>query len=204
MKYILVLVLFINVQAHAQKTYTYRDTIFTTIGEVLIGRIGFMAEDSIFYNYYLPDSTLKSTVIARSEVERTGLSPKRAEILGAEDKHINKLSWPPGQKYALKGSKDAEKYYDDYSSAGTGTLVVALISPALGLIPAIATSSTTPKDKNLSYPNARLMENPDYRNGYIKKAKRMKQGRVWTNWGIAFGVNLIAVILLSSSTAGAQ
>jgi len=152
----------------------------------------------------LPDSTIKSTVIPRSEVVRTGLSPRRAEIIDAEEKHINKLSWPPGQKYALKGSKDAEKNYDDYSSAGTGTLVVALISPALGLIPAIASSSTTPKDKNLSYPNARLMENPDYRNGYIKKAKKMKQGRVWTNWGIALGINFIAVILLSSSSGGGQ
>jgi hypothetical protein len=40
------------------------------------------------------------------------------------------------------------------------------------------------------------MKNVDYNTGYNQKAKRIKQGKVWTNWGITFGINLVAVILL--------
>ena len=35
----------------------------------------------------------------------------------------------------------------------------------------------------------------------VELAKKIKQGRVWKNWGIAFGVNLIAALIL---TAGQQ
>ena len=45
------------------------------------------------------------------------------------------------------------------------------------------------------------MKNPHYYDGYAKKAKKIKQGKVWTNWGIAFGVNLIAALLLLSSSS---
>ncbi|WP_395049936.1 hypothetical protein [Flavobacterium sp.] len=62
-------------------------------------------------------------------------------------------------------------------------------------------SSTQPKEANLSYPNPELMKNPHYYDGYAKKAKKIKQGKVWTNWGIAFGVNLIAALLLLSSSS---
>jgi len=194
-----------GIHALAQKTYTYRDSIFTTRGDTIIGRISFLADDTVYYNYYLADSSIGSKTIARSEIKRNGLSPKRTEILQEEDKHINGV---PGaslsEKYSLKGLKDAEKYYDDYSSAGTGTLMVSLLSPLVGLIPAISSSSTMPKDKNLNYPNTKLMENADYRSGYTRRAKKIKQSRVWTNWGIALGVNAIVVVLLSSASNGAQ
>ncbi|MCF8299309.1 MAG: hypothetical protein K9J13_17300 [Saprospiraceae bacterium] len=96
----------------------------------------------------------------------------------------------------IKGQSDARKYYTGYTGAGTGTLLVSLASPLIGLIPAISCSSATIKDKNLNYPNTDLMKNVDYYNGYTKKAKKIKQGIVWGNWGIALGVNLVAVILI--------
>lgn len=98
-----------------------------------------------------------------------------------------------------QGRLDASKYYNRYKGAGTGTLVTSLISPLVGLIPAIACSSTQPKDINLNYPDAELMKKTDYYNGYTQKSKKIKQGKVWKNWGIAFGANIVAVILLSSS-----
>ena len=98
-----------------------------------------------------------------------------------------------------QGRLDASKYYNGYKGAGTGTLVTSLISPLVGLIPAIACSSTPPKDINLYYPDAELMKKTDYYNGYTQKSKKIKQGKVWKNWGIAFGANIVAVILLTSS-----
>ena len=98
-----------------------------------------------------------------------------------------------------KGKMDAQRYYDGYKGAGTGTFITGFISPLIGLIPAVACSSTPPKDHNLNYPSPDLMKNTNYYNGYTQKAKKIKQGKVWTNWGIAFGINLVAVIILSTS-----
>jgi len=98
-----------------------------------------------------------------------------------------------------QGKLDASKYYKGYKGAGTGTLVTSLISPLVGLIPAIACSSTQPKEDNLNFPNSDLIKKSNYYNGYTQRAKKIKQGKVWKNWGIAFGVNIVAVLLLSSS-----
>lgn len=103
-----------------------------------------------------------------------------------------------GKDLYVQGRTDASRYYRNYKGAGTGTLIAGLVSPLAGLVPAIICSSTEPKDKNLNYPNADLMKTADYYEGYTKKAKKIKQGRVWTNWGIAFGVNLMAAIILLS------
>jgi hypothetical protein len=99
----------------------------------------------------------------------------------------------------VKGQVDATIYYKGYKGAGTGTLIAGLFSPLLGLIPAIACSSTKPKETNLHYPSAELMKNPDYFRGYTQKARKIKQGKVWMNWGIAFGVNLVAEVFLLSA-----
>ena len=101
--------------------------------------------------------------------------------------------------YYMKGQKDATRYYVGYTGAGTGTLVTSLVSPLLGLVPAIACVATPPKQKNLNFPSAELLKNPDYHRGYDARAKKMKQGKVWTNWGVGLGVNLILVIMFTAA-----
>lgn len=115
-----------------------------------------------------------------------------------EEKKDESKSLSPAEYYA-NGQADAVKYYHGYTGAGTGTLITGLLSPLVGLIPAVACSSAQPMDSYLDYPDPELMKNPDYYQGYVKKAKKIKSGKVWGNWGIAFGVNLAAVILLASS-----
>jgi hypothetical protein len=114
------------------------------------------------------------------------------------NEEINSVKIPTSQELFVQGQSDASKYYKGYRGAGTGTLATSLLSPLVGLIPAIACSSTQPNEKNLSFPNPELMKNPQYYDGYTKKAKKIKQGKVWMNWGIAFGANLIAVLIMSS------
>jgi len=103
----------------------------------------------------------------------------------------------PAEDMFMKGQKDATRYYKGYKAAGTGTLILSLLSPLVGLIPAVGCSATTPKPVNLGYPSQKLFNHPDYKNGYTVRAKRIKSGKVWTNWGIAFGVNLILVLAMS-------
>ncbi len=101
------------------------------------------------------------------------------------------------ENYFLKGQKDASIYYKGYKGAGTGTLITGLLlSPLIGLIPATACSLTPPQTQNLEYPNEKLFSNADYQNGYTQKAKKIKSNKVWTNWGIALGVNLILILAL--------
>ncbi|MDX5423380.1 MAG: hypothetical protein LPK14_14080 [Hymenobacteraceae bacterium] len=102
-----------------------------------------------------------------------------------------------GENLFIKGQTDADMHYEGYKGAGTGTLVASLFSPLLGLIPAIACSSSRPQEHNLDFPNHELMKAPDYNAGYKQRARKIKSGKVWKNWGIGLGVNVVAVILLS-------
>jgi hypothetical protein len=102
------------------------------------------------------------------------------------------------ENYFLKGQKDATINYKGYKGAGTGTLITSLLlSPLVGLIPALACSLTPPQTQNLNYPNEKLFSNSDYQNGYTQKAKKIKSNKVWTNWGIALGINTILILTLS-------
>ena len=78
-------------------------------------------------------------------------------FLNTEEKNAaatTALATPPtAEELYAQGRLDAQKYYKSYTGAGTATLVVSLISPLVGLVPAVVTSSTTPKDINLDYPN---------------------------------------------------
>ena len=75
-------------------------------------------------------------------------------------------------------------------------MITSLFSPFLGLVPAIVTSSTPPKEINLDYPNKTFLGNPEYVNGYTTKAKKIKQDKVWTNYAIGSGTWLVVATLL--------
>ena len=99
-----------------------------------------------------------------------------------------------------EGQDDAKKHYDGYKGAGTGTLVTGLVvGPVLGLIPAIACSSTSPSDENLNYPSAEKMKKPDYYNGYTQQSYKIKKKKVWKNFWIALAVDVAAVFVIGSA-----
>ena len=96
----------------------------------------------------------------------------------------------------LQAQADASKHYTRYKPAGTGTLVASLVSPIVGLIPAIATASSEPKEKNLNVPDSVLIQNPIYNDAYIIKASSIKRKKVWKNWLIGLGANVVATAIL--------
>lgn len=98
----------------------------------------------------------------------------------------------------VKGQIDAERNYVKYKGAAAGTLITSLVSPLIGLFPALACSATAPKITNLGYPDEKLFQEKEYHNGYTAKAKKIKKRKVWTNWGIGFGVNILLALVLSS------
>jgi len=94
------------------------------------------------------------------------------------------------------GQQDAQKYYKGYHPAANGTLATGiLLSPLLGLVPAFATIGDEPKEINLNYPDPKKFKNTEYKSGYKAEAYKIKKTKVWTNWGIACGVNLLLFAL---------
>lgn len=120
--------------------------------------------------------------------------PVKPVIIAPEDKSATTVSY----EQFTRGDADARMHYHNYKGAGTGTLIVGLLSPLVGLIPAIACSATPPSDANLGYPSVEQFNQANYQNGYRQRARKIKSGKVWTNWGIALGVNLVAVLALSA------
>jgi hypothetical protein len=93
-----------------------------------------------------------------------------------------------------QGKSDAKIYYKGYKGAGTGTFLTTLIlGPIVGLVPAIATSVSTPNEDHLTFPNVALTKNPDYVTGYTQEAKKKKSRKVWGNYGIATGIIVVLV-----------
>ena len=42
------------------------------------------------------------------------------------------------------------------------------------------------------------MKKRDYYYGYTDRAKKIKQRKIWSNWGIAFAVNIVALVIITS------
>ena len=98
-----------------------------------------------------------------------------------------------------QGENDAKLYYRGYKGAGTATFLTTFLLPILGLVPAIACSSSPPRGDKLGMPNLNFaQENPDYFRGYNQQAKRIKSRKVWGNFGIAVGIN-VAIILIAGN-----
>lgn len=103
------------------------------------------------------------------------------------------------QDLYITGQRDAELHYRKYKGAGTGTLIASLVSPLVGLVPAIGCSATMPKEANLGYPKPEVFGYREYYQGYTKKAKKIKQRKVWSNWAIGFAVNLVATLIIGAA-----
>ena len=98
-----------------------------------------------------------------------------------------------------QGKNDAKIYYTGYKGAGTGTFITTFIaSPVIGLVPSILCSSTPPNESHLTFPNANLMREPDYVNGYLQEAKRKKSKKVWANFAIGTGTWIGIIAILAS------
>ncbi|MCU0445157.1 MAG: hypothetical protein MUE85_09575 [Microscillaceae bacterium] len=102
-----------------------------------------------------------------------------------------------------KGFADAGNYYSGYQGAGTATIVLTVLSGGIvGLIPAVACSTTPPKLKNLGIPPSNYSQSEQYIAGYTAAAKKIKSRKVWQNYGTGIGILLGLGILLSVAGGG--
>ncbi len=108
---------------------------------------------------------------------------------------------PSYQDLCFQGQQDASRYFTGYREAATWTGVATILGGGLiGLIPAIACSSSAPSPMNFTVPDADLLQNSTYYQCYSQEAKRIKSKKVWTNFGIGVAVNVaVAYLILSLS-----
>jgi hypothetical protein len=173
-----------------------QDIITTKAGEDILAKISEVGHTEIKYRKFdNPDGPMFT--LLRSDVLMIRYENGTKDVFNDEPKAVTASPAPNANLY-LQGQMDASTYYEGYKGAGTGTLLVSLLSPLAGLIPAIACSSTRPRDQKLMYPDADLMKNTNYHNGYTQRAKKIKSKKVWKNWLIAFGVNIVLSIALQS------
>ncbi|WP_187261418.1 hypothetical protein [Pontibacter beigongshangensis] len=176
-----------------------QDVITTRAGLEIQARIFEVGQTEVKYKRF--DNLEGPTfIIPKSEILLVLYENGTSDLFSADPQQAAYASATaaPAINYYMKGQADAMMYYGGYKPAATGTLVAGLVSPLLGLIPAIACSSTSPQPMSLYSPDAGLMVQSDYLMGYTHQAKKIKQGKVWKNWGIAFGANLVAVLLLTA------
>lgn len=116
-----------------------------------------------------------------------------AQIKNTDDVYsIPKQNIPDNHNYQ-KGLIDAKNNYKSYKSAATTTFIVSILSPILGLAPAIGGTSGNPAI--LTPLNYDLLKNPDYNNAYTSQAKKIQSKKVWYNWFIGTGINIVASII---------
>ena len=88
----------------------------------------------------------------------------------------------------IQGKNDAQRYYKGDKNAGTIILISNIIPFFLAIIPSlgfyIVNSSKIPKDENLNYPSISLMQNEKYANSYRQEAKKIKNQKIWKNFGV--------------------
>jgi hypothetical protein len=175
-----------------------QDVITKKSGEEIQAKIIEVGQTEIKYNKF-DNLSGPIYIMPKSDVSMIQYENGTKDIFNEESKTENVSSSSSSTTdLFLKGQLDALKYYKKYKGAGTGTLITSLISPLVGLIPAIACSTTKPKKTNLNYPDENLMNESSYFYAYTERSKKIKQSRVWKNWAIAFTVNMLAILIITS------
>ncbi|NBU05602.1 MAG: hypothetical protein EBT39_04555, partial [Sphingobacteriia bacterium] len=99
---------------------------------------------------------------------------------------------------SVQGKNDAQLFYQNYKIAGTAVLAsgyfVPLLIPSLAI--SIATTAKIPKDENLNFPSASLMQNEKYAKSYRQEAFKIKRKKVWLNFIVTLPLALLGIIYI--------
>jgi hypothetical protein len=179
-----------------------QDTLFMRKGDLVIGKVTEIRPDEIKYKDW-DNLNGPVNVILKYSVESIHYENGKVENLnapGVAPDYVNttKAKISLDNPMYKRGFKDAKDNYVGYKAAGTTTLLISILYPPLGLIPAISCATTPPKDKTLNFPNEQYIKNPNYYEGYKKGAHKIKAGKVWKNFGIGCGIFLGWALLYST------
>jgi hypothetical protein len=186
-------------------TVISQDLLYKFSGEKVNGKVIRITRDSVYYRDHERGDTSK--VISKREL--ISLSMANGVTMNFSERQSVIPDSTGTASDFQQGRADATVHYDNYKPAGTATLVTSIIFPMLGLIPAIACSSTAPDRKNLGMPDPSRGQNSEYLAGYTQQARKIKSKKVWKNYGIGAGIGvgwrvayIIAIVALVTSIEG--
>ena len=207
--YILVLFCFVFSNAKAASPAVRQDTIILKKGTIIVCKIKEITDETVWYS--LGENNRLLYKLFRAEIQSMKLSavitPKQNTAKSIENPDYVPPITPntlPAATYSrttvpsrmyLRGEGDADIYYKGYRGAGTATLLSTIFLGGLGGLLVAFLCSSPPREHNLGYIDAKLMHDPDYRNGYTRRAHRKKKNKVWTNLGV--GLFLLLAILIA-------
>ena len=173
-------VLEVNKESIVYKTtHSSQDSMMTIpIAEVLLISYADGTKDLI-YKQYNVSNELQSNVKLKTELNSD--ATETAILSKAE--------------LSMKGTLDAKINYIGRGSGAVWTAVATIIgSPVIGLIPAVACASSTPRERNLNFENTKLKNDPIYYNAYVKQARKTKAVSVLAGYVIGTAAWFILVI----------
>jgi len=200
MKNILLIILFIC----SSSIIKAQDTLSTRSGESIIAKVLEVTTNEVKYkkfdNLNGPDIIILKSDLLQIRYEN-GTKDDFNNIIKKEDTNNAAID------EAVQGKNDAQRFYNGYKTAGT-IAFVSNFTPMLPIIPSLifslasTSSSNIPKDINLNYPSASLMENEKYANSYRQEAMKIKKRKIWLNAGLGAGIIIIPLLILLSSGDG--
>jgi len=97
----------------------------------------------------------------------------------------------------IRGIEDSKINYRGRGSGAGWTAFTSLVfTPILGLIPAVACASTTPRDRNLNYDDKKLKDDPIYKKAYVNQARKTKALRVLSGYLIGSATYLVLILAI--------
>lgn len=174
-----------------------QDLIVKRDGSDVESKVVEVAEKVIKYkNFSNPDGPLYS--ISKDKVLMIRYENGTKDVFNSAKKAAAKETPSlTDEDLQMKGLQDAKMYYDAKNTgAGWTAAATVLFSPLIGVIPAAITASSEPKDKNLDYPDPKLMEKYSYNESYKKEALKKKKRKIWAFFGVSSGAWLLLLLLL--------
>jgi hypothetical protein len=200
MKNILLIILFIC----SSTIIKAQDTLSTRSGESIIAKVLEVTTNEVKYKKF-DNLNGPNIIILKSDLFQikyeNGTKDDFNNIIKKEE--TNNAAIDEG----VQGKNDAQRFYNGYKTAGT-IAFVSNFTPMLPIIPSLifslasTSSSNIPKDINLNYPSASLMENEKYANSYRQEAMKIKKRKIWLNAGLGAGIIIIPLLILLSSGDG--
>jgi hypothetical protein len=200
MKNILLIILFIC----SSSIIKAQDTLSTRSGESIIAKVLEVTTNEVKYKKF-DNLNGPNIIILKSDLFQikyeNGTKDDFNNIIKKEE--TNNAAIDEG----VQGKNDAQRFYNGYKTAGT-IAFVSNFTPMLPIIPSLifslasTSSSNIPKDINLNYPSASLMENEKYANSYRQEAMKIKKRKIWLNAGLGAGIIIVPLLILLSSGDG--
>lgn len=152
----------------------------------------FLKENELRLNIYGKDAQSTGKFVVPTTALYRYVYTDTASVLGEIKPIIPAL--PADFQYitniCLKAKLDCKINYKMWKASTFGTLFFTIVNPIASLSVAVPASLTPPRIENLGLSDVDMLQDELYFGTYRREAKRLKSKRIWTAYGIGFGIHV--------------